>query len=100
MDDGRKQRRLLSPIIHRPASMLMRQLIEWAKAHPRLAGWIVLGLGMNAIVLYEARDVGLQTGQWVALLVATTLVAGLCVWIIGWEDDDEAEAASTEAQKK
>lgn len=78
----------------------MSQLIEWAKTHPRLAGWIVLGVGMNAIVLYEARDVGLQTGQWIALLVATTFVAGLCVWIIGWEDDDEAEAPQGEAQNK
>lgn len=66
----------------------MTKLIEWAKAHPRLAAWIALGLGMNAIVIYEARDVGLLAGQWAALLIATTLVAGLCVWIIGWEDDD------------
>ncbi|MBL8056645.1 MAG: hypothetical protein JNK29_08100 [Anaerolineales bacterium] len=67
----------------------MSKLIEWAKTHPRLAAWIVLGLGMNAIVVYEARDVGLLAGQWAALVIATTLVAGLCVWIIGWEDDDE-----------
>ena len=38
---------------------------------------------------YEARDVGLFPGQWAALVVATVAVAGLCVWIIGWEDDDE-----------
>jgi hypothetical protein len=68
----------------------MTKLLDWAKAHPRLAAWIVLGLGMNAIVVYEARDVGLLAGQWAALIVATTLVAGLCVWIIGWEDEDEA----------
>ena len=70
----------------------MPNLIDWAKAHPRLAAWIVLGLGLDAIVLYEARDVGLLAGQWAALLAATTLVAGLCVWIIGWEDDDEEAA--------
>jgi hypothetical protein len=65
----------------------MKQIVTWVKAHPRLAAWIVLGLGMNAIVIYEARTVGLLPGQWAALVVATTLVAGLCVWIIGWEDD-------------
>jgi hypothetical protein len=78
----------------------------WALAHPRLSAWIALALGMNALVLYEARDVGLQPGQWAALLVATTLVAGLCVWIISWEDEDEAKeeakpaAPSDSAPKK
>ncbi len=70
----------------------MKQILAWAKAHPRLTAWIVLGLGMNAIVVYEARTVGLLAGQWAALVIATTLVAGLCVWIIGWEDDTPEEA--------
>ncbi|HLF02612.1 MAG TPA: hypothetical protein VI547_11590 [Anaerolineales bacterium] len=70
----------------------MSKVIDWAKAHPQLSAWIVLGLGMAAIIAYEARDVGLLPMQWVALIVATVLVAGLCVWIIGWEDD-ETEAA-------
>lgn len=67
----------------------MSKLINWAKTHPRLAAWMVLALGMDALVAYEARNVGLLAGQWVALIVATTLVAGLCVWIIGWDDDEE-----------
>ncbi len=71
----------------------MNQVMSWVKAHPRLTAWIVLAVGMNAMVVYEARSVGLLLGQWVALVVATTLVAGLCVWIIGWEDDDEEEPA-------
>ena len=78
----------------------MKPIMEWVRTHPRLAAWIVLGLGMNLIVAYEARGVGLLAGQWVALLVATTLVAGLCVWIIGWEDDSEDDvgaSAATEA---
>ena len=72
----------------------MSQVMNWVRAHPRLAAWIGLGLGMDLLVAYEARSVGLLPGQWVALLVATTLVAGLCVWIIGWEDDDEDEPAA------
>ena len=70
----------------------MSQIMTWAKAHPRLAAWLVLALGMDLMVAYEARSVGLLPGQWLALIVATTLVAGLCVWIIGWEDDEEDEA--------
>ncbi|MCC6191659.1 MAG: hypothetical protein IT318_21740 [Anaerolineales bacterium] len=67
----------------------MNPVINWVRLHPRLAAWLVLALGMNAMVVYEARNVGLLPGQWLALVVATTLVAGLCVWIIGWEDDEE-----------
>jgi hypothetical protein len=78
----------------------MNKVLDWAKTHPKLSMWAVLGIGMVAIIAYEARDVGLLAGQWAALIVATVLVAGLCVWIIGWEDDDEDEtpAESTKAQ--
>ncbi len=69
----------------------MNNLIEWIKSHPKLSAWLVLAAGMVAIISYEARDVGLLAGQWAALIVATVLVAGLCVWIIGWEDDEEEE---------
>jgi hypothetical protein len=67
--------------------------MNWVRTHPRLTAWIALALGMDLMVAYEARNIGLQPGQWLALLVATTLVAGLCVWIIGWEDDDEDSEA-------
>jgi hypothetical protein len=66
--------------------------VRWAMRHPRLAAWIVLAVGMALLVVNEAREVGLQPSQWVALLVATVLVAGLCVWIISWEDEDETKA--------
>jgi hypothetical protein len=58
---------------------------DFANKHPRLASWIVLAVGMVAMLLWAARDVGLLAGQMVALVVATILLAGLCVWIIGWE---------------
>lgn len=63
--------------------------VRWAMRHPRFAAWIVLAVGMALFVVNEAREVGLQPSQWIALLVATILVAGLCVWIISWEDEDE-----------
>jgi hypothetical protein len=65
--------------------------VRWASVHPRLAAWIVLALGMVILLVIEARDVGLLVGQWIALIVATVLVAGACIWIVSWEDKDEPE---------
>jgi hypothetical protein len=66
-------------------------LKDWARQHPRLLMWAVLAIGMVIILIWSARDVGLLPGQWAALIVATILLAGLCVWIIGWEDSTEEE---------
>lgn len=57
----------------------------FVEQHPRLTAWIVLAIGMVAILLWSARGVGLQPLQMVALVLATIGLAGLCVWIIGWE---------------
>ena len=65
--------------------------VQWAMHHPRVAAWIVLSLGMVILLVVEAKDVGLLATQWLALVVATVLVAGACVWIISWEDSDETE---------
>lgn len=62
-------------------------LKEWAGRHPRLVMWAVLAVGMVIILIISARDVGLLAGQWAALVVATILLAGLCVWIIGWNGE-------------
>ena len=64
-------------------------LKDWTKRHPRLLMWAVLAVGMVVILVWSARDVGLLPGQWAALIAATVLLAGLCVWIIGWEDGAE-----------
>jgi hypothetical protein len=69
-------------------------LIRWMGRHPRLAAWIVLSVGMVILLLIEAREVGLLPGQWLALIAATVLVAGACVWIISWEDEDEVDEAA------
>jgi hypothetical protein len=70
-------------------------VVKWAIVHPRVAAWVVLSVGMIVLLAIEARNVGLLPGQWVALMVACVLVAGACVWIISWEDPDEAEEATT-----
>ena len=40
---------------------------------------------------YVIQDVGLLPHQWAALIVTTIILAGLCVWIIGWEEGGEEE---------
>ena len=74
----------------------MSNVFNLAKRHPRFTAWLVLGVGMVAIISYEARDVGLLWGQWAALIVATIAVGGLCVWIISWEDDESEEVSVSE----
>ncbi|NOZ29403.1 MAG: hypothetical protein GXP39_15315 [Chloroflexi bacterium] len=70
----------------------MNELQRFYQEHPNLSAWIVLSIGMLIIVIWSARDVGFLPGQWIALGIATILLAGLCVWIISWEDEeDEAQ---------
>jgi len=64
----------------------MSSVKELGSQHPRLTAWLVLAVGMVIILVWSARDVGLLIGQWAALIVATIGLAGLCVWIIGWEE--------------
>lgn len=67
----------------------MDRLKGWISNHPNLSAWFVLALGMVILLVYEARDVGLQGSQWFWLIVVTILVAGACIWIISWGDEDE-----------
>ena len=70
----------------------MDKFLAWAQRHPQIVAWVVLATGMVVILLWSARDVGLQAAQMFALVIATVLLAGLCVWIIGWEDEEPEEA--------
>ena len=54
--------------------------------HPNLVSWLLLAVGMVIILVIAARDVGFKPGQWAALIAATVALAGLCVWIVSWED--------------
>ena len=65
--------------------------VKWVTRHPRVSAWVVLAGGMVALLVNEARNVGLLPSQWLALIVATVLVAGACIWIISWEDKDNPE---------
>ncbi len=69
----------------------MTKLRKAWEAHPNLISWALLAVGMVIVVVIAARDVGFQPGQWVALIAATIGLAGLCVWIISWEEGDEKQ---------
>ncbi len=66
--------------------------------HPNLVSWIVLAIGMVAIVVFAARNVGFEPGQWAAVIAATIGLAGLCVWIISWEDSSNQDSLSGKEQ--
>jgi len=69
----------------------MEKIKQFFTEHPQWSSWIVLSIGMVIILVWSAADVGLMIGQWIALIIATIAVAGLSVWIIGWEDEEELE---------
>lgn len=74
------------------------RLRDWIGRHPQLTAWAVLAVGMVIILIVTARDVGFLARQWAALIVATILLAGLCVWIIGWTDR-EVDAQEEEREE-
>ncbi len=50
-----------------------------------MIAWLVLSIGMVAMLLLSVKDAGLRPSQLVTLVLSTIVLAGLCVWIIGWE---------------
>ncbi len=74
----------------------MMQLRKVWETHPNLVSWLLLAVGMVVIVVISAREVGFQPGQWAALIGATIGLAGLCVWIISWEDHDDGQDPTTQ----
>jgi hypothetical protein len=68
---------------------------QFISKHPQLTAWFALAVGMVLILIWAAKDVGLLPHQWAALIVTTIILAGLCVWIIGWEEGEgEGEKTS------
>ncbi len=77
----------------------MTTVRDFAKNHPQIVAWIVLAIGMVIILAWLAKDVGFTAGQWAALVVTTILLAGACVWIIGWGDDGEEAVEQVEKEE-
>lgn len=78
----------------------MSSIRAFAGRHPRIVAWIGLAIGMVIILLWAAKDVGLLPTQLLALSIATIVLAGLCVWIIGWEDEVEEPAPEKSSSEK
>jgi hypothetical protein len=78
----------------------MDAIKKFAGEHPQITSWIVLAIGMVIILVWSASEVGFTSGQWTALVITTILLAGACVWIIGWEDEEDelVEEAKVEAE--
>ncbi len=77
---------------------MLSKLKAFTDARPRSASWIFLAIGMVVILIIAApKDGSLTPSNWAFLIIATIGLAGLCAWIIGWEDgedpDDDIEAA-------
>lgn len=79
---------------------MIDRIKAFAAARPRLAAWIVLAIGMVIILVIAARDVGLLWNQWLFLILATIGLAGLCVWIIGWEGGEGADSDESPSEQK
>ncbi len=67
----------------------MSTLKNLVRRHPQIAAWLVLATGMVIMLLFAARKVGLLPSQMAALIVTTIVLAGLCVWIIGWDHEED-----------
>jgi len=63
----------------------MDKLKGFWSAHPRLASWILLAVGMVAVYFWASKDLSVTLPQRLAMAAATVVLAGLCVWIIYWE---------------
>jgi hypothetical protein len=68
---------------------MFERIKTFANRRPKIAAWSFLAFGMVLILIIAARDVGLLWNQWLFLILATIGLAGVCVWIIGWEDGND-----------
>lgn len=75
----------------------MKTMRRMYDRHPNLVMWAVLAAAMVIVLVVAARSVGFEPLQWAALIAATIGLAGLCVWIISWEDDAEEKEDGTAA---
>jgi protein-S-isoprenylcysteine O-methyltransferase Ste14 len=64
---------------------------EFISKHPQLTAWFALAVGMVLILILVPKNAVLLPREWAALIIATIILAGLCVWIIFWEEGGEEE---------
>ena len=62
------------------------KIVDLILDHPYITGWIVLAIGMVAILLWTSGDAHLLPHQTVFLVLVTVALAGACVWIVSWDE--------------
>lgn len=63
----------------------MSRIKTMVRSHPLIAAWTALAAAMVVMLVFAAREVGLQPTQWAVMIVSTVLLAGACVWITTWK---------------
>lgn len=66
----------------------MEKIKRLIQTHPRLAAWLALAVAMLGIFLAAASHVALEPAQRLVIAAAIVLLAGLCVWIVYWDEAD------------
>lgn len=69
----------------------LRTFRDFFGHHPQISAFAGLALAMVVVVMLASKDVGLEPGQRFTLAASTVLLAGLCVWIINWDDEPRKE---------
>jgi len=64
----------------------MQNIKRLFETHPRITAWLVLAIAMLIAFLATSAGVSLDTVQRLAIAGALVGLAGLCVWIIFWEE--------------
>ena len=64
----------------------MAGIRRFLQLHPFVVAWVLLAIGMVAILLWTSSDAHLLPNQLAFLVFTTVLLAGACVWIISWEE--------------
>ena len=64
---------------------MLSNLKKVAEAHPRIATWFVLSVGMVIIFLWASAGADLLWHQRLFMAISCVGLAGVCAWIIGWD---------------
>lgn len=64
---------------------MMSEIKRLFDTHPRLMAWLLLAIAMLAVFFVASHNLSLELSQRAAMIAATIVLAGLCVWIIFWE---------------
>jgi hypothetical protein len=67
------------------------RLVGWCRCHPRLGAWLAFSAGMMGVLFWAVRGQAFALGQVSGMAACCVALAGVCVWIIYWEEADQGE---------